>query len=398
MGKAIILDVQNNIQVPDGIIIDTVQEYSNKEYIPFGKNNLFPQEIAKLNRESATHRAIINSKVIFIEGKKFLSETNEDLVKELKLRSIYHNLLLDFFSSGNGYLELVTDSKGNWFKLFHHDYTKCRVSKDQAAILIHPQWENFNRMKDKLQSIPIFPKFKKGDDGAMHSMIHIKDYEPEFANYGLPSWFAALNSAVINRGTDKWNKNRIDNKFAIDGLLIVPGITDVDQAKKLNQKFEQYRGVDGEKSGGMIPHYMKPAGVGESIDKPAFINFNENVEGSWLQLHSQSDESLIKIHNWYKSLAAFSEATGFDTKRIINDWNMAMSTIISLTQEKFVSLFNEIFEYFGEVGDLSILNVPPVSEISTVKFIWEVRRDQGLDYDETDPRQQQFYAQIGGQV
>jgi hypothetical protein len=44
--------------------------------------------------------------------------------------------------------------------------------------------------------------------------------------------------------------------------------------------------------------------------------------------------------------------------------------------------------------DLDFINEPPVQKINPYKFVWEVRRDQGLDFDPNDPIQQQLIIQI----
>jgi hypothetical protein len=43
---------------------------------------------------------------------------------------------------------------------------------------------------------------------------------------------------------------------------------------------------------------------------------------------------------------------------------------------------------------LVFLNESPISRINPVKYIWEIRRDQGLEFDKTDPRQQQFFVEL----
>ena len=47
--------------------LDRVRE----DYIPFGKDNLFPQYLAELKRQSSTHRSVLAQKTTFTTGGGF---------------------------------------------------------------------------------------------------------------------------------------------------------------------------------------------------------------------------------------------------------------------------------------------------------------------------------------
>ena len=50
---------------------------------------------------------------------------------------------------------------------------------------------------------------------------------------------------------------------------------------------------------------------------------------------------------------------------------------------------------FGlNADDLNITNESPVYRISPVKYVWEVRRDMGLEFDPDDPKQKLFYSEL----
>jgi hypothetical protein len=58
-----------NLFESDFIDLDNVHDF-----IPFGEDNLLPQQIIQLSRSVAVHRAILNSKTFFIAGNGFVSE------------------------------------------------------------------------------------------------------------------------------------------------------------------------------------------------------------------------------------------------------------------------------------------------------------------------------------
>lgn len=106
--------------------------------------------------------------------------------------------------------------------------------------------------------------------------------------------------------------------------------------------------------------------------------------------------SIITIHNWFRSLTPYSgEKTGFDANRIINEYEIALNTIISPLQTFFLHHFDQILKYFKlPLGELSFINEPPIERINPFKFVWEARRDSGLDYDKNDPIQHLLVIQV----
>ena len=72
-----------------------------------------------------------------------------------------------------------------------------------------------------------------------------------------------------------------------------------------------------------------------------------------------------------------------------------MSSIIRPHQEMFLKHIRKILEDFNyPAADLEFINEPPVQKINPFKFVWEVRRDSGLDFDQNDPVQRQLVIQI----
>ena len=59
----------------------------------------------------------------------------------------------------------------------------------------------------------------------------------------------------------------------------------------------------------------------------------------------------------------------------------------ALKNEKNVSLYQKLFKAVVGVSlEFDFVNISPIST-NDGKFIWEIRRDKGLDYDEKDERQ-----------
>lgn len=368
--------------------IDSIQRLTN-DWIPFGSDNLFPQAIANINRKSPVNRGIINSKVIYTIGKKFLTEDKktENFIKSVNnkgesLRKVTKKLILDKYSFGNAFLEII---RGKGFtSWFHHDETTGRVHRDGDKIIFHPDWEHWSSLKEKFTTLPLYPVFKR-IDGFERSVIHYKDYEPTFTYNGVPDWIAGLKISVIGHKTDKWNLSRLDTDLKTPGVLIVESdIENVEDGKKLKELVKkEFAGEDG---GGFMCVIKSPG----SENNTKWIPMEQKNDGNWQKLHEQSTSDMIIAHNWYRSLTSLPDNTGFDTKRIRTEYEVAMATVINDVQAEFLEVFNGLLLDAGYKDDLTILNQPPVSYIDEIDLNYVIKKGEarkliGLEVDESDP-------------
>ena len=383
---------------------DFINTKQQKDFIPFGEDNLLPQQIVQLSRSVTIHRAIINSKNDFFSGTDLTSynEKVNDLIKSINnsdetLHKVITKLMFDDINFGNAYFEIISDKNKSYLQFYHIDSSTCRLAVDGAEIIMHPVWSDYKGINDPLRTtLPIYPNFEKKKDGQYHSIFHIKEYEPEFYNYGLPTWYAGLNSLIIAGLTDRWNQNRLENQFNSPGMLFVPGVNSTAEEVAMDQMFNQYSGVNSEKSHTLLVQYLADLNPGQTREKPQFVEFSKNDEGNWVNLHIQSYNNMLSIHNWYKTLCSFfGEKTGFDTQRIINEYEIALNTSITTNQKRYLTIFEKIFSAFNyDLSSLTFVNQSPVYRLNPVKYIWELRKDAGLDYDPNNPKQKLFYSEL----
>lgn len=341
----IIATASNIPTIPDKPSDLFPSDLNSKAYIPNGSDNLFPQAIAQLTRNSPSHRGILKWKTIYCTSKGLYSEDKnvEAWIKKANnkrenLKKIAKKYFFDKLSAGNSYIEIVTNRQKSILNLYHKDHTMCRISKDGTSVLIYPDMQNIDTApKDKIKSIPLFPVFAEDENSLLRSIYHVKDYEPEFMNYGVPSWLAAMDAAAIAYKTNKWNVSRLDNDFTPSGTLVIEGDITAAQAKKMKKEFlAQYTG---EGKQGKVFFVVKQLGGG----KTEFIETAKTKDGEWLQLHKQANEDLIIAHTWFPSLCGVSEPGKLgNVQQIRTEYQVALSTVIAEEQEDFLNVLKEI--------------------------------------------------------
>lgn len=370
---------------------------SDKRFWRWGDDNLFPSALALMSRRSTTHRRIINDKADYISGKGFSFDAGKEKIAKFvekangqgeSLRQVINKIAFDKCLFGNAFLEIVTNTEKSFLSLFHHDASKCRVAKDSKKIIMHHDWSCFSTT-DAVQ-LPIYPEFNKAADGTLRSMIHYKDYEPLFENYGVPPYIAGMNVSAIAYKTDKWNISRLDNSFQLSGIMILDGTVESEAEAEQLMKTAQNKFAG---KPGQVMFMIKDTG---ETDNSKFIPINSSNEGDWKSLHEQATSDIVVAHSWFRSLSGLDYGSGFNSDRILHEYEVALNTVILSKQEEIMEPIRAVMEMTtgAECSSLQIINRPPTRSKPLYMKVWEARKADGLDYDMEDPMQQLFVAQI----
>jgi hypothetical protein len=370
-------------------------DYDFYEYIPFGSDNLFPQALALFSRLSPNHRGVLLSKDKFFQGDGIfgLDTFSEEWIKAVNaegetLNAVQKRFWVDENRLGNEWIELITDSKGSFLFINHLDSTKCRLSKDQKEVIMHPDWANYMGKSDKLRiTRALYPNWASDKESSvLRSVYHKFEYEPEFTYYGVPGHISGKDSVQIDFKTNKWNLARLVNGFRPDSMVFVP-VKDKTESDKVLKIISDHQGEGNQ--GKALVLTKSRAMEGQKADDVNIVQLKTEDTGSWMNLHTQSLSDIVMAHSWYRSLCSIPDNTGFDTQRILNEFTIALPTIRE-KQGEYVRIYEKFHkEITGKELQLEFRNTPPLDTDRWLK-IWEARKKKGLDYDENDPAQQEI--------
>lgn len=363
----------------------------------WGEDNLLPVVLALMARRSTTHRRIINDKADYIAGKGFICNEDEPMLAAFvgrangsgeSLRTVLHRLAFDKSLFGNAFLEVVTDPGHTFLSLYHQDASLCRVARDSEHILLHPDWSRFR--PEEARSLPLYPRYEEQMDGTLRTMIHYKDYEPMFRHYGVPAYIAGMNVSAIAYKTDRWNIARLDNSFQLSGVMMLDSTVD-------NEAYaERIVRLAEEKFAGNPGQVMFLLREGAEEDHSRFIPIEARNEGDWQSLHEQATSDIVVAHSWFRSLSGLDYHAGFNSERILQEYEVALNTVILSEQAELTEPIREVISAVLGVdcSSLEIVNRPPSRSKPIYMKVWEARKADGLDYDPEDERQQQFLSEI----
>ena len=363
----------------------------------WGDDNMLPYALSLMARRSVTHRRIINDKADYIAGKGVAYNERISLLGDIvdhangsgeSLRSIIARLALDEAMFGNAFMEVVTDSEHSFLSFYHIDASTCRLARDTEHVVMHHDWRNYRA--SEACTLPLYPHFEEQEDGTLRSVVHYKDYEPMFSHYGVAPYIAGMGAAAILYKTDKWNIARLDNSFQLSGVMMLDGAVGSEEEadRMVRMAEERFSGNPGQ-----VLFVLRDKSEGDSS---RFIPIDTSADGDWHALHEQSESDLVVAHSWFRSLSGLDYSSGFSTERILHEYEVALNTVILGEQEQLLEPIRQIIGLVlgVDASSLEIINRPPTRSKPLYMRVWEARKADGLDYDESDPEQQLFLAQI----
>ncbi len=378
------------------------------DYIPFGSNNLLPSELADRARKSSTHRSIINSEVTLTMGGGLTTTDTrtEEFMKSVNannesLNSVMRKVQRDDWTFGNSYIEIVKIN-GQASGIFHKDASKMRVGKPTNGqvdkVFFSSEWRDISTAiatdDRRVLTFPLYPNFAKVKDfPGVRSIMHIKDYEPEFRFYGLPGYMAAFINGWIDIDflIPKYNRTRFKNGFIPSAILEINGDISADEAQEMQQQLEDK--FTGEDMNSRIFMIVKD-GDGE---KSNVTLLNDTSEGTFINLQELTARNIISAHRFPPRLAGIKTAGSLgDTKELRTEFEIYTNTVITDKREFILDPFKAILvNDFGlNVDDLGFKARTPFSflgelDINKIVTINEAREQLGEDPIE-DGRGDQF--------
>jgi len=354
-----------NLSTPD--VSSEVKDLDRlrEDFVPFGKDNLFPQYLAELKRQSSTHRSVLAQKTTFTTGggfktsNEFLSAYIQDVnANGESLKDVFKRLADDYYSYGNAYLEGVVYEGG--VNLYHKDASTARMSKDKKSVLFNPDWANYTKNKDKTQKIPVYPNISRS-----RFIIHYKDYESTFNFYGLPDYVAALEHIAIDFEIGKFNHTSFKNGFSPSAIVTVNGDFGEAEAEKFVETAKDT--LTGSGNNSKILFLVKNGEDSRGTDVQIISN---KEDGDFLDLQKLTDQNIITAHRWQPALSGIVSSGKMNNtgSEIRIAYDLAMSTVIRDTTNILLDPIKKVLnaELGIDTDDLMVVYEPPISFLADI--------------------------------
>jgi hypothetical protein len=346
--------------------------FNSKDWVYYGKDNMYPQWLIKQYDNCAIHKAIVQAKVSQICGDGLVCPTvpmaTVNLVNPKEsIDEVFNKCAVDYVLFGGYALNVVwkKDRSQGIAEIYHLDFSRVRAKKmieDEEEVekyFYSADWSNTKKFPPEE-----YDTFGADNEGSSQ-IIYYKAYQPSQDYYPTPDYSGAMAAIDISIEIQNFHKNNLKNGMR-PSLFInfnngVPG--DEEQRILTRGLEEQYSGTDN--TGGAVISFNESkdsAPTIEAVNANATDNYYqtiyENINRSILSGHRVSSGELFGISTAGKlgSANEILEHSEFFRNTVIkpyiNDLLPTMNKVMSLKFQEPIKL---------QVKPLTILDLEKIT-------------------------------------
>ena len=259
-------------------------------------------------------------------------------------------MFFEFIVSGNLFLEIVwKNNRSEGIAGFHVIPSKYMRAKapDSSELttdtwLFCHDWANY-----KKAGVIEFKEFNP-KNFTDRQVLHIKQYQPGYLFYGVPSYLASLLDVRLSRAISEYNLAAILNSGSPSLWVHLPQQPDsqIEQEDILRRLEERYRGPQG--AGRIV------LSMGDPTEKPEITQINSNLQGGMFsEIFGLVRENILSGHKIPDpSILGLPSPTGFSSQaeQLKTAFELFMSTTIKPMQDFIIREIKPVVEliYPGE--------------------------------------------------
>ena len=190
---------------------------SNKGYVSYGDDNLFPQYLIDLYQSSATHNALCTSIAYMIFGDGVQTDTDEARLKlaEWGLDDELRKACLDLKIQGGFALEVIYSIDRTTIREVRHcpfeNIRSCEVNEDEVIEFYYysKDWSDNQCEPEKVRA------FSPDDANEYpHQILYVKPFSPGSYYYPKPDYIGSINYIELDKEIGTYHINNIKNGLA----------------------------------------------------------------------------------------------------------------------------------------------------------------------------------------
>ncbi len=191
-----------------------INEYYNKDYVYFGKDNLYPEYLLELYRTSPKNAAMINTISDMISGDGLIGGSDsfkQNIYDEDDLETIVNKISLDLALYNAFALNVIWSRDGEKIaQIKFIDVSTVRFSKEDNGYYISKNWANTRKQENKPTWVA---KFDVNDKINKSQLIYVPKYSPSMEYYSVPAYISAVQYIELDREIATYHLNNAKNGF-----------------------------------------------------------------------------------------------------------------------------------------------------------------------------------------
>ena len=303
---------------------------SGFDYVSWGANNKFPQDLYDMYQNSAILQSVINGTADYVFGAGVISAFEVVNDKYETLEDIIKKCVFDYLIFGGFAIQLMYKG-GKVEAMYWLDFQKCRRSEDEKKVYYSDDWGKY--AKKALEYKSWVPGTDKGT-----CIYYYKGHKTR-GIYPVPMYIGALKSVKISTEISNFHLNNIVKGFASNAIISFNnGEPDDDTKARIERDIkEKFCGTDN--AGSFL------------------LLFNDSKENAAEIAKIQDDKFDLKYDALAKSVKedifiAFratptlfglpNENNGFSKQEYLESFELYNKTVVAPIQKDFERAFRSI--------------------------------------------------------
>lgn len=320
--------------------LPTIPEFTemttSKDWVSYGKDNLFPVYLWNLYLRSALLQSIINGTSDYVLGNGIISdqldpkqeinakgETLEDIIKKV----VNDYLIFDGFA-----IQIIFNKMGNVGQLYWLDFRNCRTNEEENKVYYAKDWE---------KATPKHLTYERfnGTQNSGSCVFYFKGHKTRGV-YPIPRYSGALNALETSTEIARYHLSSIHNNF--NGNLIINfnnGEPTDDVKKDIERKIKnKFSGADN--GGKFLVSFNDSKENGVEVVRLQ----DDNTDKKYEQLRKDTYKEIFIAFRCQPQLFGFViEGSLFNKEEYAQAYDLYYKTVVVPIQDDVIRCLNKIY-------------------------------------------------------
>ena len=345
----------------EALDLPIIQEQRGKDYIKFGVDNLFPQQLIELYDSSAMNHTCIDAIQDGIYGEGIVEYGGEYINTDGEtIDNIFEKISLDYTLFGGYALNLIWNKEGTRIaEIYHLPFANVRSGKPDEEDRVHSyyyssDWSQIRKYKP-VEYKSFDPTDNKKDNASQ--IYYCKDYNPGQEIYPLPAYIGGVNDIQLDARVSRFHNANISNGLAPSMFVqFRNGIPNPEERRDIYREIEDT--FSGEENAGRF--FLAFSEPGKELQVTPIENANDDY---YLTLEQRITSRILTAHRITSPLLlGIKDGAGFSSNadEIVTSYSHFMNTVVRPKQTKILNTYGYILKLAGFNVKLEVEPVPMI--------------------------------------
>ena len=345
----------------EALDLPIIQEQRGKDYIKFGVDNLFPQQLIELYDSSAMNHTCIDAIQDGIYGEGIVEYGGEYINTDGEtIDNIFEKISLDYTLFGGYALNLIWNKEGTRIaEIYHLPFANVRSGKPDEDDRVHSyyyssDWSQIRKYKP-VEYKSFDPTDNKKDNASQ--IYYCKDYNPGQEIYPLPAYIGGVNDIQLDARVSRFHNANISNGLAPSMFVqFRNGIPNPEERRDIYREIEDT--FSGEENAGRF--FLAFSEPGKELQVTPIENANDDY---YLTLEQRITSRILTAHRITSPLLlGIKDGAGFSSNadEIVTSYSHFMNTVVRPKQTKIINTYGYILKLAGFNVKLEVEPVPMI--------------------------------------